>query len=276
MSDRAIPFSIGRYATRRHRPGTTALARLGAGLIAAGIAVAQAGAAEPLTIQGSTTFFARLLEPNAAEIEQTSGAKLSVIANKSIWGLIALLEKRADMAMISGDLTGEIEVAKKTAPHLPYAELRQFEVARVRVAFPVHPSNPVRSLTMTQLKGILLGNISNWQEVGGADLEIRVVATQDGGGTIVALRAALLDGQPIAARNSIRLESAGHVVRAVTQEAGALGVAQLGLVREMGLPEVATDVSVEQSLSFVTLGQPSSAMKAVIDATHAIAKRELM
>lgn len=40
----------------------------------------------------------------------------------------------------------------------------------------VHPSNPVSNLSEQQLRGILLGEIKNWNEVGGIDAPIAVLA----------------------------------------------------------------------------------------------------
>ena len=57
----------------------------------------------------------------------------------------------------------------------------------------------------------------------------------------------------------------------VEQEPRALGVAQLGLVRQHQLPELATDQAIEQELSLVTLGEPSPAQLAVVNAVRKIA-----
>ncbi|MEW5963897.1 MAG: substrate-binding domain-containing protein [Pseudomonadota bacterium] len=235
-------------------------------------------AVEPasLTIQGSTTFHARLLQPFKGDIEAASGVKLSVIANKSIWGLMALLEGRTDLAMISASLAGEIEALKRIAPSLQVERLQEFEVSRTRVAFAVHPGNPVRRLPIETVKAILTGRIVNWSEVGGADLPIRVVATQDGGGTVVAVRSQLLGGAPIGAADAIRLESAKHVVKAVQQEPGAFGIAQMGLAQQGGVPELATDLVVEQPLSIVTLGAPSEAASRLIEAARAVTAGDTM
>ncbi len=222
-----------------------------------------------LHLQGSTTFQERILAPNLARIETESGVKLEVVGNKSIWGLIALLERRADMAMISADLPGEIDAAKKTAPGLAFDELKPFEITRSRIAFAVHPANPVRNVSLEKIALTLKGEITNWKQLGGADMPIRVIATQDGGGTVVAVRAKLLGGAPISAHGAIRLESAKHVVKAAEQEPGALAIAQLGLVTKAGLPELETGTKIEQELTLVTLGEPSTAMTAVIDATRA-------
>jgi hypothetical protein len=58
------------------------------------------------------------------------------------------------------------------------------------------------------------------------------------------------------------------LISVVEQEANVLGVAQLSLAKQRGLPELMTDVPVEQTLSLVTLGNPTPAMQAVIDAAR--------
>lgn len=47
----------------------------------------------------------------------------------------------------------------------------------------VHPSNPITSLTTAQVNSIYSGEITNWSEVGGADLEIQAISRQVGSGT---------------------------------------------------------------------------------------------
>ncbi len=231
-------------------------------------------AQDMLRIQGSTTFFNHVLKPKQAEIEGLTKARIEAVPNKSIWGVIALLEGRADLAMISAAMDGEIEVARKIAPDLPYDRLRAFQISKVPISFPVHPSNPVRSLTNVQLRKILNGEITRWSEVGGDDIPIRVVATQDGGGTVVAVRSQLLDDGPIRADFAIRPESARHVVQVVAQEPGAIGIAQHRLAKNADLPEVALETPVVQTLTFVAEAPISDRVKAVIEATQAIVEKD--
>jgi hypothetical protein len=50
-------------------------------------------------------------------------------------------------------------------------------------------------------------------------------------------------------------------------------MAQLSLTRKKGLPEIVTERPIGQSLSLITLGEPTPAMRAVIDAARlAVAK----
>ena len=48
-----------------------------------------------------------------------------------------------------------------------------------------------------------------------------------------------------------------------------MGIGQLSLAKQKGLPEIVTEKPVEQMLGLITLGEPTSAMKAVIDAARA-------
>ena len=55
------------------------------------------------------------------------------------------------------------------------------------------------------------------------------------------------------------------------QEHGAIGIAQLGLLKAAGLPEIATDAPISQVLNLVTLGPPTPRLQAVLAAARAVA-----
>ena len=230
--------------------------------------------AESLIVQGSTTFNSRLMEPYQRAIEGMSGVSLQVIPNKTLNGLNALLEGRADLAMISSALDTELLVLR--AMNKPGVDkLVSHQITNTRIAFVVHPSNPVRTAGIETIRKILLGRISNWRELGGPDLPIRVAFVSKAGGVTQTVQAQVLDGQPIEALNPIPMSSAEQVIKVVEQEPGALGLAQIRLVTDRKLPELATDVTVSQVLALVTLGEPSKAASEVIDATGKIASKRL-
>lgn len=231
---------------------------------------------ERIRLQGSTTFQSLLLDEHQAKIENGAKIKLDVIANKSIWGLTALIEGRADVAMISADLVGERKALQKHAPAAAIEKLQSFEIARSRIALAVHPANPVSQITLGQISQVLRGEISNWKDLGGRDLPIRVVLVREGGGTVVALRSQTIGDEPIKAPNVARLESPRHVLTVVAQDPGALGVAQLRLLKSQGLPELSTDLPIEQRLFLVTSGDPSPAVTRMIDASRIVAVEHLM
>jgi phosphate transport system substrate-binding protein len=227
--------------------------------------------AGPLVLQGSTTVTGRVMAPFKADIEVASGQQLTLIPNRSDVGLLALLEGGADLAMISSSLDKEIDVIKSKDPSALTDKLQGFELVRTRLALVVHPSNTVRKITSVNLKSVLLGQITNWRDLGGPDLPIRLVTVRDGGGTILTMETRLLDGRHVAAPDVIRVQNGSQVMTVVEQEAGAVGISQLRLLRERNGVELVVDHPVEQILMLVSLGEPTAAMLAVIAAARSAA-----
>lgn len=225
--------------------------------------------AETLIIQGSTTFARHLLKPDQKDrIESDSGQVLTVIPNKSTPGMLALLEGRAQMAMISAPLKVEIAALATAFPGLATDRLQGHEIARVRVSIVVHPANPVRKATREQLRKILDGEITNWSELGGPDLAIRAVLVGGGGGATTVAENELLDGKIPAAKNILYTKSPVQLVQIVEQERGYLGFAQWELASQRHMAELKTDPEIDQVLTLVTIGDPTPAMQSVIDAAR--------
>ena len=225
-----------------------------------------------VVIHGSTVVNARLIEPHRQDIERRSGQLLSVVPSKSIHGLMALIEGRAEIAMISTTLSAEIDQLLSKSPSLPANKLLGHEISRTRIGFASHAANPVKRLTLDQVRAVLLGETTNWRDAGGPDLPIAVVTVQPGGGVPTTVRSQLLDGKPFKPGRLIEVESARHVVKIVAQEPGALGVTQLGLLSAPGVAEITTEAPIEQHLMLVTLGEPDDRQRAVIEAIRQIAK----
>jgi phosphate transport system substrate-binding protein len=240
-----------------------------------GTAVLTQAAADPLILQGSTTFNRRVMEPHEAAIEAKSGQDLTIIPNRTMLGIIALMEGRAHMAMISASLESEVGKMKKAMPGLDYDRLKAFEISSTRVAFVVNPSNPLRRASLDQVKKILTGEITNWSALGGKDAPIRMIIVGGGGGVATTVESELLNGQAIHGPNIIYVRTALQLTGIVEQEPNAMGIAQLSLAKQKGLPEIATEKPVEQSLSLITLGEPTAAMKAVIDAARAAVEKTM-
>jgi len=109
-----------------------------------GIAGGPAAAADVLTIQGSSTFSTNILTPNEAAIEAISGQSIKIVGIRSDIGLLRLLARQAEFAVISTSLQHAIDALRPNNPDMPYERLMAFPVSQVRVAFAVHPDNPVR------------------------------------------------------------------------------------------------------------------------------------
>ena len=226
-----------------------------------------------LVLQGSTTFTTTLAQPYAGVVEAQTGLHLEVIPNKSNLGLLALFERKADLAMISTNLESELEILRRSNPDLPFQRLRVFEIVRTRTAFVIHPSNPVRHARLQDIRKILTGEISNWRQLGGPDLPIRVVAIREGGGVLAKVEATLLGGAHISANDVIRIQMGTQIIRVVAQEPGAFGITYLAIVKSGSVVELVTDEPIEQVLSLVSLDDPSPRAIAAIEAFRRMAKK---
>ena len=227
--------------------------------------------AETLTIQGSSTASTALLTPNLAAIEALSGQSLKIVGIRSDIGLLRLLARQAEFAVISAPLKQSIASLRRTGADLPYDRLMAFPIGHIRVAFAVNPKNPVRNADMQTIQRVLSGEITNWKQLGGNNEPIRVTYVPSGGGVTLTVVNDLFAGKPLMPANPIRVAFGMQVIKVVEQEPRALGVTQLGLVTSHHLPELMTDRPIEQELSLVTLGEPDEAQRAVIEAVRKVA-----
>jgi ABC-type phosphate transport system substrate-binding protein len=231
--------------------------------------------AETLVVQGSTTFNSNLMVPYRGDIESVAGHQLRVIPSKSNVGLMALLAGEADLAMISSPLESEIALLRQTEPELPLERLQSFLIHRTRVAFAVHPDNPVRSSRWAMMRRVLNGEIHNWKHLGGLDLPIVVVCVREGGGVLMSVEKNIMRGDRISPRNLVTVETGPELPFVVAKDVSALGLAQMAEVRRHKLPELVLPAMIEQPLSLVSLGPPTPAMYAVIDAARRVVAGQL-
>jgi phosphate transport system substrate-binding protein len=153
-----------------------------------------------------------------------------VIGSDDTTGFQALLDKEADIAVISRDLTPS-EQAAAQAKGLRFAEKR---VGYAALALVTGPTNPVNELTLLQLRSIFTGKYLNWNQVGGPDSPIRAmtVRASESGGSVF-FQANVLGNEPY----GTNVGMAGnwmHIVRACSSDATRIGVVPALLARKEG------------------------------------------
>jgi phosphate transport system substrate-binding protein len=133
-----------------------------------------------LTVQGSSAF-----APAASQIAQDymgtcPGTTISVTGNGSFFGIDALNASGAGTA----HSTGQVQIAMSDGPAPPgFGALKARTVAVIIFAVVVNRQTGVFNLTVVQLRGIFTGRITNWKQVGGANLPITIVARASTSGT---------------------------------------------------------------------------------------------
>jgi phosphate transport system substrate-binding protein len=232
----------------------------------------QAAAQSTVKISGSTTVNLNVFQPFKTQIETASGVTLEVIANSSPHGLDDLIAGRADVAMLSSPLTAVAgKINQKQPGAVDTSTLKEFKIGESKVAFIVHPSNPVKSLTHPQLKEIFAGNITNWKEVGGADAAIVVVTEATGGGIRLTVEEKLMGGVAVA-QQARHVANAPQIPLIVKQLPGAIGSAsaQHDLA---GVLVLQTEEVIAQPLILVTKVNPHGSTTKVVEAAAQVARR---
>lgn len=146
------------------------------------------------------------------------GRNVDVQGGGSTAGLQALASGIADIAMCSRSLTDE-EAALFTP----------ITIARDGLAVVVHPENPVNELTLQQIRQLFSGKMSNWKDVGGRDVPVRLIMREEGSGTREAFTS-LAMAKARVSRKALVQESNGAVKELVRHDPAAVGYMSLGLV----------------------------------------------
>ena len=165
-----------------------------------------------ITISGSTSV-GPLAEKLAMKYEEQNDVKIEVNQIGSSAGITNAINGVSQIGMSSRDLKQEEKDSN----------LQELIIAYDGIVVVAHPSNPVKDLTMEQVKQIFTGEITNWKEVGGKDMEIVVVSREDGSGSRDAFQEIVgyESGQLI--KNAIVASGNGNIKTTVAMNKHAIG-----------------------------------------------------
>jgi phosphate transport system substrate-binding protein len=167
---------------------TTTRALLTTAFLALGIvpiASAAGDAPVPLTYEGASTIGSKIL-PEATKIyTQRTGVPFGAIGTAGAGaGFNAVVAGKVSFGGLASEMTAQEKARITEATVIGYDVMGVF----------VNPHNPVKSLTMAQLKEIFAGRATNWQQLGGPNLPITVYSEKLSGGraTVKAFKSMVL------------------------------------------------------------------------------------
>ena len=135
-------------------------------------------------------------------------------------GIKAVQEGRCDIGLSSRDLKAEEKESGLSGTVLAYDG----------IAIIVNPENPVSDLSVETIAKIYTGEITNWSEVGGNDVEIVLIGREAGSGTRDGFES-ITDTED-ACQYRQELTSTGDVITTVSQNPGAIGYASVASVKD--------------------------------------------
>jgi phosphate transport system substrate-binding protein len=235
----------------------TTRTRLGLAAIAAGVLAisATAFAARGLTIKGSDTMV--ILGQRWAEKYMAThpGAVIQVTGGGSGTGIAALINGTTDICQASRPM----KEAEKRKLRDRYQTMGiEIPVARDGLTVYFHESNPVKELTLAQIRDIYLGRTTNWKQLGGPDAAITLYGRENSSGTYVYFKDNVLGGRDFDPRVQT-LPGTAAVVNAVAKDphgigyggaAYAKGVKECGVRKDEKSPAVLPSAQTVQDGSY--------------------------
>ena len=129
---------------------------------------------------------------------------------------------------ISG--TTEIGMSSRELTDEESKNLKEVTIAVDGIGVVVNKNNPVKNLTLEQIKDIFTGKTTNWSEVGGEDKEIVVVSREEGSGTRTAFQEILNYSTEDTVKNAIVNNSTGATKVMVEENDNAIGYMSIGYI----------------------------------------------
>lgn len=128
--------------------------------------------ATTISISGSTSIGPLMEKIQEKYEEENSGVTLEIQQNGSGAGIKDVISGISEIGMSSRELKDD----EKTS-------VQGTIVAYDGITLLVNPENPVKNISLEDVKKIYTGEITNWKELGGDDSTIVVVSREEGSGT---------------------------------------------------------------------------------------------
>jgi phosphate transport system substrate-binding protein len=226
--------------------------------------------AETLEISGGTTPQKEVIEPKLEALKQATGVDIKFNGVGTGNGMVALIEGKVSVAAVGDILPDAIEAGKKAAKNegkelkIP-GNLVYHTIGKDEQVVIVHKSNPVTALSRAQLKDIATGKVTNWKDVGGPDLPIKVVVTKPGLAPGQFFQKTFMDGAPYV-QGAQEVQSPREVITWVSRSPGGFGAAaDVHMSANPGDAKVVKAPTAVRTLGLVTIGEPTGDAKKVID-----------
>lgn len=227
------------------------IALLGIGLFTFGMTTLSL--AETLSIKGSDTMV--ILGQKWAEVymKQNKGVTVQVTGGGSGTGIAALLNGTTDICQASRPMKPKEKLDLKKKRGVDAYEL---SVALDGLALFVNNKNPLQELTISQLKEIYTGEVTNWNELGGPNQKIILYGRENNSGTYAYFKEHVLQEEDFTPRTQT-LPGTAAIINAVSKDVKGIGYGGIAYGRGVKFIKIKKDAkspSYEPSLANVENG----------------------
>lgn len=158
-------------------------------------------------------------------MRNNKGVNITVNESGSGNGAKALVEGKCDIATMSRFMKNKEYKAATAKDKTPTAHV----VAMDGIAIVVNPANPVKNLSVNQIRDIYMKKISNWKDLGGTDTPIIIISRDTSSGTYETFNKLVMEKKRIS-DSAEYVGSNGQMRARVQSTKGAIGYLGLGFV----------------------------------------------
>ena len=178
-------------------------------------------------IKGSDTVLPLAQKEAELYMKKNTKTQLTVTGGGSGVGIASLIDNTTDIAMSSRKMKLEEKMKANQGGRTTIETTIAFDA----LAVIVNPTNKVGQLTREQIENIYVGKITNWKEVGGADMQIVIYGRESSSGTYDFFKEHVLDKKNYAT-SMLNMPATGAIVQSVSQTKGAIGYVGLAYVEK--------------------------------------------
>jgi phosphate transport system substrate-binding protein len=142
------------------------------------------------------------------------GETVAVSSGGNRHGLKSLIVGTCEMAIAGTEVPEDLE---KLASDMK-VELVAADIYRDAVVVVVHPRNPVRDLSMKEIRDVFRGSITNWKELGGKDAPIVVTTHESVSGLFEIFKKAVLGDDAVITPRAVVVDRS-DLEKGITEDA---------------------------------------------------------
>ncbi len=174
---------------------------------------------EQIVIKGSTTVLPIAQKASESFMDMNDEIDISLSGTGSGDGIKSIIEGSCDIANSSREMKDK----EKQEAEASGKKIKEITVAYDMICPVVHPSNPVKDLSMEQLRQIFSGQIVNWKELGGEDAEIVIISRDTSSGTYEYWQETVMKKDTKVSPEALLMASNGAVATYLSENKNAIG-----------------------------------------------------
>lgn len=200
-----------------------------------------------------------------ADFEKESNVVLQIHAHEGVMGpssLILIDSGKVDVGIHALDWESTVNLVKeKGYVFKGFEKIHRAKIGESATAIVTSKGGP-NALSNEQIEKIFTGKVTNWQELGGADLPIQVVAPIRSQSTLRHFRETMLNGEALRPKTTY-LDSYPKIVDFVAETPGAVAIiSREFLSSRLNHPKHAPMI---RTVYFITSGEPSAKAKKLLE-----------